>query len=372
MSRDGVEDALLRLPGGANVSLRAGTRLRLGREHASGDERAFVSREQLEVWADESWAGLRGTVLGKNPSVITGADGLARLPAARRGDEFELRPGESIGLLAARQPVAFLLGRAAAAPPSPVACDSPREGESTPKRAKSAAASPYVSMAPLVRAYTPHAKPERFEGLDALVCLTRDPSEALRSGRAYHFDERVLVAYDAYAKARVHLLLLPLGAELRGVRAPCDLRSEHVHAMRELVDCARWLERSMRASGALPDVRLLIGLHRVPSMNHLHVHFLSADLDSDALKTKRHWLSFNSTFFLPLEQCVDELERCGAADVPRAQLGTVEALLKGEMACAVCAHSAGGSAVRLSNMADVKRHVASAEHRRACRLAPAG
>lgn len=41
-----------------------------------------------------------------------------------------------------------------------------------------------------------------------------------------------------------------------------------------------------------------IGYHASPSMQRLHLHVLSKDFESPCLKTKIHWNSFNTEFFL--------------------------------------------------------------------------
>jgi len=46
---------------------------------------------------------------------------------------------------------------------------------------------------------------------------------------------------------------------------------------------------------------VMVGVHAVPSMANLHVHVLSRDLFSDCLRRKSHYNSFNTEFFVPLE-----------------------------------------------------------------------
>ena len=41
-----------------------------------------------------------------------------------------------------------------------------------------------------------------------------------------------------------------------------------------------------------------IGYHASPSMHRLHLHVISTDYDSPSLKTKVHWNSFTTPFFL--------------------------------------------------------------------------
>ncbi len=46
---------------------------------------------------------------------------------------------------------------------------------------------------------------------------------------------------------------------------------------------------------------LRVGVHAHPSMNHLHVHIISPDMSSDSMKHRKHYNSFNTDFFIPLE-----------------------------------------------------------------------
>lgn len=41
-----------------------------------------------------------------------------------------------------------------------------------------------------------------------------------------------------------------------------------------------------------------IGYHAMPSMQRLHLHVISTDFNSPCLKTKYHWNSFTTPFFL--------------------------------------------------------------------------
>lgn len=41
-----------------------------------------------------------------------------------------------------------------------------------------------------------------------------------------------------------------------------------------------------------------IGYHAEPSMQQLHLHVISTDFNSPSLKTKKHWNSFNTAFFV--------------------------------------------------------------------------
>lgn len=47
---------------------------------------------------------------------------------------------------------------------------------------------------------------------------------------------------------------------------------------------------------------IVAGVHTHPSMNHLHVHVFSRDMQSPWMKHKKHYLSFTSTFLVRVEE----------------------------------------------------------------------
>jgi aprataxin len=58
---------------------------------------------------------------------------------------------------------------------------------------------------------------------------------------------------------------------------------------------------------ALPPGRdwladIVDGLHTHPSMNHLHIHIFSRDMHSSCMKHKKHYLSFNSSFLVRMDE----------------------------------------------------------------------
>jgi aprataxin len=47
---------------------------------------------------------------------------------------------------------------------------------------------------------------------------------------------------------------------------------------------------------------LKIGVHANPSMNQLHIHILSRDMHSPCLKHRQHYQSFNTEFFVGIDE----------------------------------------------------------------------
>ena len=93
----------------------------------------------------------------------------------------------------------------------------------------------------------------------------------------------------------------------------------------------------------------LLGFHSVPSMRQLHMHVVSTDFDSPALKHKKHWNSFTTPFFLPLPEVEAALAAGGAGRVV-VDVEAAEELLKGEMRCYKCGE-------RMQNMPTLTRHL---------------
>ena len=57
------------------------------------------------------------------------------------------------------------------------------------------------------------------------------------------------------------------------------------------------LSLAVRDSAGRP-VPIRLGYHAIPSLSLLHLHIVSSDLESPALKNKKHWNSFATPFFV--------------------------------------------------------------------------
>ncbi|EXJ78817.1 hypothetical protein A1O1_09219 [Capronia coronata CBS 617.96] len=143
------------------------------------------------------------------------------------------------------------------------------------------------------------------------------------------YNDRIVLIQDAFPKATVHLLLLPRDSSKWHLN-PRDafddpeflemVRSEAAAAVKlaasELSRLISPYSESCQARIAamesddppetLPAGRdftkeFKVGIHAHPSMSHLHVHIISRDMHSDRLKHQKHYNSFNTDFFIPLE-----------------------------------------------------------------------
>lgn len=67
------------------------------------------------------------------------------------------------------------------------------------------------------------------------------------------------------------------------------------------------IEHGIDDGGVVPEGRdweaeVMVGVHAGPSMSHLHVHVLSRDRISPCMKHGKHYNSFNTEFFVGLEE----------------------------------------------------------------------
>ena len=167
-----------------------------------------------------------------------------------------------------------------------------------------------------------------FSGRDGLGAYIADPA-SFPSSRVIYHDASFVAIHDLYPKSSVHTLLLPRSAAHTNLH-PFDALADEaflaavrgqVESLRRLVaaelrrryghrsaqDCAR--EAAMQAEdppAELPPGRdwgaaVLAGVHAHPSMSQLHVHVLSADRANPSMRKKKHYNSFATPFFVPLD-----------------------------------------------------------------------
>jgi aprataxin len=94
--------------------------------------------------------------------------------------------------------------------------------------------------------------------------------------------------------------------------------------------------RAWLAARGVPPASRRVGFHSLPSLQPLHMHALSADLDGDAMKTKKHYLSFVRPFFVPADDVATALD----AGVPPPLLPAFQAAaaLRVELVCQFCGY----------------------------------
>ncbi|NXY82247.1 APTX protein, partial [Alcedo cyanopectus] len=152
-------------------------------------------------------------------------------------------------------------------------------------------------------------------------------------------DEKTVVIKDKYPKARYHWLVLPWDpiSSLKSITKDHIELLEHMHAVGQ-----KMIEQS-------PDresVEFRLGYHAIPSMSQLHLHVISQDFDSPALKTKKHWNSFTTDYFLNSEDVIEMVRSKGKVFVK----DHVSELLKLPLRCHRCKQ-------QLSTIPQLKEHL---------------
>lgn len=102
--------------------------------------------------------------------------------------------------------------------------------------------------------------------------------------------EKVVVIRDKYPKAKLHYLVLP-HEEISSIY---KLNKSHIGLLEEFGLVYKQIKDA-------ESYELRAGFHAVPSMTRLHMHIISKDMVSPCLKTKIHWNSFTTEFFLCYE-----------------------------------------------------------------------
>ena len=207
----------------------------------------------------------------------------------------------------------------------------PDESSSSKKRN---AFSELMSKQPKPTSHQPHlpTKPTNLrhtnDRRDGLLDYIQNPTSFPPTRVIYHSADFVAI-HDLYPKASVHLLLLPRDPSnyllhpfdafsdpvfLASVRAEAaKLKSLAAKELRRLFGSSSTSDQAYLSAmdadplpATLPAGRdwaseIMVGIHAHPSMNHLHVHIISKDRYSDCLRHRKHYNSFSTPFFVPLD-----------------------------------------------------------------------
>ncbi|XP_009480140.2 aprataxin isoform X1 [Pelecanus crispus] len=152
-------------------------------------------------------------------------------------------------------------------------------------------------------------------------------------------DEKTVVIKDKYPKARYHWLILPWDpiSSLKSVSRDHLELLEHMHAVGQ---------KMIEQCPARESLEFRLGYHAIPSMSQLHLHVISQDFDSPALKTKKHWNSFTTDYFLNSQDVIEMVRSKGKVMVK----DHVSELLKLPLRCHCCKQ-------QLSTIPQLKEHL---------------
>ncbi|CAF0726728.1 unnamed protein product [Rotaria sp. Silwood1] len=158
-------------------------------------------------------------------------------------------------------------------------------------------------------------------------------------------DDLCTVIKDKYPKARIHLLVMP-NEHIANLKSINDTHLPLLkHMLKVGKEVAEKTVAKANARGSFTDFRY--GYHAIPSMALLHMHVISQDFISDSLKTKKHWNSFTSGYFLDASQVIDDLQANGSVRIDTTRMGK---LLDNELKCHRCSN-------KFTTMPKLKQHL---------------
>jgi aprataxin len=159
-------------------------------------------------------------------------------------------------------------------------------------------------------------------------------------------DEKCVCIYDKYPKAKYHFLLVPtLKPDLKQLN---ELNSNtHLDLLKYLNEIAR---NKIIIDRKLNRIEFKIGFHAIQSMFPLHIHIISDDFNSESLKTKKHWNSFNSGYFLTLDNVIQHLETNENLNNLLESKAKLDDYLKEDLKCNKCNE-------KPKNMPKLKEHL---------------
>ena len=287
---------LRNLRGGPDILLRDGEKVIVGRGPLTRIKNSRLSRHQLKFTADYQARIASVTRVGGNASLVCGVElvkGAPRLIAV--GDEIELLDGEYAYALALN--------------------DSESEGKQNSQtggfKREEQMSPPTPKPAPII----PHTN----HWSQGLLAAMSDPDLQLFE------DDRIVIIKDRFPKARHHFLVLPR----EKIVDLASVTSSHIPLLEYMLEKAR-----DRVDNERLGAEFRFGYHAVPSMSQLHLHSISQDFHSPCLKHKKHWNSFNTEYFIPAKQVIEDLKENGEVNLPPDEEG--RALLKKDLKCHKC------------------------------------
>jgi len=127
------------------------------------------------------------------------------------------------------------------------------------------------------------------------------------------YNDDFVIIKDQYPKATIHLLILPRDP-FKQTQHPSEAFQDAEFFEKVKAEGAKWraiaakeLSRKLvPPSQTIPErdweAEINVGIHSAPSMHHLHIHVISRDMHSECLRHKKHYNSFNTSFFVGLHE----------------------------------------------------------------------
>ncbi|XP_018561611.1 aprataxin [Anoplophora glabripennis] len=153
-------------------------------------------------------------------------------------------------------------------------------------------------------------------------------------------DDLVTVIKDVYPKAEFHYLILPK----EDISSLKSVKKDHLHLLNHMEATANKLVAEEKHKHR----NFKISYHAEASMLRLHLHVISDDMNSPCVKTKKHWNSFNTDFFLKSTDVIEGLKENGKVILPSRD--ECKKYMETPLKCHKCEYLP-------KHMPDLKRHI---------------
>lgn len=167
-----------------------------------------------------------------------------------------------------------------------------------------------------------------------LLASMEDPSLVVAS------DDLTVTIRDLYPKAKHHYLVLPR----EDIPSLKSVNISHVPLLKHMYKVSREFVCQLSE----PKLQFQYGFHAAASMARLHMHVISRDFHSIHLKTKRHWNTFTSEFFMDVQIIISALENTRKLEL--FDKVKCDLLLKRSLQCHICGEE-------LPTMPKLKSHI---------------
>lgn len=132
---------------------------------------------------------------------------------------------------------------------------------------------------------------------NGLLSAMEDPELIVQS------NSKLVVIQDKFPKAEFHYLIIPR-EDIHSLKA---VDKSHLELLKYMHSIGERLTQEPRHQSRT----FKMGYHAEASMTRLHLHVISDDMNSPCLKTKKHWNSFTTHFFLDSKEVCENLEKHG-------------------------------------------------------------
>lgn len=115
---------------------------------------------------------------------------------------------------------------------------------------------------------------------------------------------------DKYPKAKHHYLVIPT-KKIKDITSLGELDLPLLKRMEEVAD--EELNKIRELEG--DEIQFKKGFHAIPSLEPLHMHVICNNYTDKCLKDKKKYNSFNTDFFIPLDQVISTLKKKGKVEI---------------------------------------------------------